>query len=89
MRDLFQVVFELKKKEIEMARQQIQSKTIHEHQTLSLNIKSNIASNDISNLTSTNKSINESSKSNAKEVKYIIVDIRKKKNYFGFEYFLN
>lgn len=32
MRDLFQVVFELKKKEIELARQHIQSKTIHEHQ---------------------------------------------------------
>lgn len=33
MRDLFQVVFELKKKEIELARQHIQSKTIqiHEH----------------------------------------------------------
>ncbi|ETN60663.1 disabled [Anopheles darlingi] len=33
MRDLFQVVFELKKKEIELARQHIQSKiTAHEHQ---------------------------------------------------------
>uniref|UniRef100_A0A1I8NVB6 PID domain-containing protein n=1 Tax=Stomoxys calcitrans TaxID=35570 RepID=A0A1I8NVB6_STOCA len=31
MRDLFQVVFELKKKEIELARQQIQSKSIHHH----------------------------------------------------------
>ncbi|XP_030386443.1 protein disabled [Scaptodrosophila lebanonensis] len=31
MRDLFQVVFELKKKEIEMARQQIQGKTLHDH----------------------------------------------------------
>ncbi|XP_041452185.1 protein disabled isoform X3 [Drosophila obscura] len=31
MRDLFQVVFELKKKEIEMARQQIQGKSLHEH----------------------------------------------------------
>nr|XP_036220077.1 protein disabled isoform X3 [Bactrocera oleae] len=36
MRDLFQVVFELKKKEIELARQQIQSKSIHEHQLASL-----------------------------------------------------
>lgn len=35
MRDLFQVVFELKKKEIELARQQIQSKSIHDHQSLS------------------------------------------------------
>lgn len=31
MRDLFQVVFELKKKEIELARQQIQSKSLHHH----------------------------------------------------------
>ncbi|KFB51457.1 AGAP006528-PA-like protein [Anopheles sinensis] len=36
MRDLFQVVFELKKKEIELARQHIQSKiTAHEHQAVS------------------------------------------------------
>ncbi|XP_035791589.1 protein disabled-like isoform X2 [Anopheles albimanus] len=36
MRDLFQVVFELKKKEIELARQHIQSKiTAHEHQAAS------------------------------------------------------
>lgn len=40
MRDLFQVVFELKKKEIELARQQIQSKTLHEHQPITLTIKS-------------------------------------------------
>ncbi|KAG4073767.1 hypothetical protein HA402_000991 [Bradysia odoriphaga] len=40
MRDLFQVVFELKKKEIELARQHIQSKTIHEHQPVTLSIKS-------------------------------------------------
>lgn len=39
MRDLFQVVFELKKKEIELARQHIQSKIIHEHQPITLNIK--------------------------------------------------
>lgn len=39
MRDLFQVVFELKKKEIEMARQHIQSKAIHDHQPVPLNIK--------------------------------------------------
>lgn len=41
MRDLFQVVFELKKKEIELARQHIQSKSIHDHQPVTLNIKSN------------------------------------------------
>lgn len=39
MRDLFQVVFELKKKEIELARQHIQSKTIHEHQPVTLSVK--------------------------------------------------
>lgn len=41
MRDLFQVVFELKKKEIELARQHIQSKSMHDHQPITLNIKSN------------------------------------------------
>lgn len=40
MRDLFQVVFELKKKEIELARQHIQSKSIPDHQPVTLNIKS-------------------------------------------------
>lgn len=40
MRDLFQVVFELKKKEIELARQQLQNKSIHEQQTIALNIRS-------------------------------------------------
>lgn len=40
MRDLFQVVFELKKKEIELARQHIQSKTIQERQPITLTIKS-------------------------------------------------
>lgn len=42
MRDLFQVVFELKKKEIELARQHIQSKTIHEHQPVTLSVKTSI-----------------------------------------------
>ncbi|XP_031633424.1 protein disabled isoform X4 [Contarinia nasturtii] len=42
MRDLFQVVFELKKKEIELARQHIQSKTIHDHQPVTLNIKNTL-----------------------------------------------
>ncbi|XP_055528741.1 protein disabled isoform X2 [Wyeomyia smithii] len=41
MRDLFQVVFELKKKEIELARQHIQSKiTAHEHQAVAMSVKS-------------------------------------------------
>lgn len=44
MRDLFQVVFELKKKEIELARQHIQSKSIHDHQPVTLNIKSPLES---------------------------------------------
>lgn len=39
MRDLFQVVFELKKKEIELARQHIQSKTIQDLHPVALNIK--------------------------------------------------
>jgi disabled homolog 2 len=40
MRDLFQVVFELKKKEIELARQQIQSKiSAHEHQAIAQAVK--------------------------------------------------
>lgn len=42
MRDLFQVVFELKKKEIELARQHLQSKTIHEHQPSTLSVKNSI-----------------------------------------------
>lgn len=42
MRDLFQVVFELKKKEIELARQHIQSKVIHHDQPITLNIKSTL-----------------------------------------------
>uniref|UniRef100_A0A182TCC2 PID domain-containing protein n=1 Tax=Anopheles maculatus TaxID=74869 RepID=A0A182TCC2_9DIPT len=55
MRDLFQVVFELKKKEIELARQHIQSKiTAHEHQavTASLTAKSG-SSSSTNNNTST------------------------------------
>ncbi|XP_050073184.1 protein disabled [Anopheles maculipalpis] len=55
MRDLFQVVFELKKKEIELARQHIQSKiTAHEHQavTASLAAKSG-GSSSATNNTST------------------------------------
>ncbi|XP_055385298.1 protein disabled isoform X6 [Condylostylus longicornis] len=45
MRDLFQVVFELKKKEIELARQQIQSKSVHDHQPMPLLISSGNKSN--------------------------------------------
>ncbi|XP_060652895.1 protein disabled [Drosophila nasuta] len=40
MRDLFQVVFELKKKEIEMARQQIQGKALHDHASQLANLSS-------------------------------------------------
>lgn len=40
MRDLFQVVFELKKKEIELARQHIQSKAIHEQNPVTFSMKS-------------------------------------------------
>lgn len=46
MRDLFQVVFELKKKEIELARQHIQSKiTQHEHQQVVLSVRNNALDN--------------------------------------------
>ncbi|XP_037905008.1 protein disabled isoform X3 [Hermetia illucens] len=65
MRDLFQVVFELKKKEIEMARQQIQSKIIHEHQPITLNVKS--TGTDPLN-SGYNKSSSETTKANAKEM---------------------
>lgn len=60
MRDLFQVVFELKKKEIELARQHIQSKAVHEHQPITLTIKS--SGLESSNVTYT-KTINEASSS--------------------------
>lgn len=70
MRDLFQVVFELKKKEIELARQHIQSKSTHDHQPVTLNIKSSAL--DSSHVTYS-KSHNESSSTNkfvtTKEVK--------------------
>lgn len=43
MRDLFQVVFELKKKEIELARQHIQNKiTLHEHQQVAQAVKNSV-----------------------------------------------
>lgn len=68
MRDLFQVVFELKKKEIELARQHIQSKTIHEHQPVTLSVKSSIldSSSPLSNKISHEPS---TSKTSHKEVK--------------------
>ncbi|XP_005182350.1 protein disabled isoform X3 [Musca domestica] len=44
MRDLFQVVFELKKKEIELARQQIQSKSMHHHDQHQLSSLSSLKS---------------------------------------------
>lgn len=56
MRDLFQVVFELKKKEIELARQHIQSKTIHEHQPITLTVKSSAVE---SSSPPYNKTVNE------------------------------
>ena len=43
MRDLFQVVFELKKKEIELAKQHIQNRiTAHEHQQVAMSVKNSI-----------------------------------------------
>ncbi|XP_053684170.1 protein disabled [Sabethes cyaneus] len=53
MRDLFQVVFELKKKEIELARQHIQSKiTAHEHQAVAMSVKSSNADGYSKNMSS-------------------------------------
>lgn len=65
MRDLFQVVFELKKKEIELARQHIQSKTIHEHQPIatSLSVKSSGSNVDSTSPTYASKILAEPSTS--------------------------
>lgn len=63
MRDLFQVVFELKKKEIELARQQIQSKTtLHDILPLTLNIKSSMNNGSITALTSSKVNNSEGAK---------------------------
>lgn len=71
MRDLFQVVFELKKKEIELARQHIQSKTVHEHQPITLNIKSSGMESSNVSVTYT-KSISEPSTSKYTPAKEVI-----------------
>lgn len=70
MRDLFQVVFELKKKEIELARQHIQSKSIHDHQPVTLNIKTSaLESSHVTYSKSHNESSSTSKYAAAKEVK--------------------
>lgn len=69
MRDLFQVVFELKKKEIELARQHIQSKTIHEHQPVTLHVKSSTLE---SSSPPFNKTSNEPTTSKAAAQKEVI-----------------
>lgn len=68
MRDLFQVVFELKKKEIELARQQIQSKTLHEHQPITLTIKSSALDSHVT-YTKSHQATTSSSYVPGKEVK--------------------
>lgn len=76
MRDLFQVVFELKKKEIELARQHIQSKAIHDHQP-PLNIKNtSVESSHVSYSKTNNTEIILSSKyATAKEVRRYIATL--------------
>lgn len=76
MRDLFQVVFELKKKEIELARQHIQSKSIPDHQPVTLHIKSALdVSHSTYNKTMDHSESNVTSKYTHKEVRttYIII----------------
>lgn len=69
MRDLFQVVFELKKKEIELARQHIQSKSIPDHQPVTLNIKSAMdSSHSTYNKTDHSETLNVPSKYTHKQV---------------------
>lgn len=74
MRDLFQVVFELKKKEIELARLHIQSKTtVHEHQPITLNIKTASGTHETPNIsvTYTKASSNEPTTSKYSGVKEV------------------
>ncbi|KAL5292877.1 DAB2 family protein [Megaselia abdita] len=74
MRDLFQVVFELKKKEIELARQQIQSKTtLHDILPLTLNIKGSMNNGSITTLTSSK--INNSEGAKAKTSPESVADL--------------
>lgn len=74
MRDLFQVVFELKKKEIELARQQIQSKTINDlHHPLTLNIKGSINNGSITALTSSKVNNTEGAKAKVRRLFYFKV----------------
>lgn len=72
MRDLFQVVFELKKKEIELARQHIQSKSIHDHTPVTFSVKNNNL--DSSNVSYTKPINNENAnKSTNKTVRIIFL----------------
>lgn len=76
MRDLFQVVFELKKKEIELARQHIQSKSIPDHQPVTLHIKNSL---DVSHSTYNKADHSESnitSKYTNKEVRGSVFSLR-------------
>lgn len=62
MRDLFQVVFELKKKEIELAKQHIQNRiTAHEHQQVAMSVKNSIL--DLNKSPEASKSMSKADKS--------------------------
>lgn len=74
MRDLFQVVFELKKKEIELARQQIQIKTLHEHQPITLTIKSSALDSHVT-YTKNQHATSSSLYAPGKEVHAIIISV--------------
>lgn len=86
MRDLFQVVFELKKKEIELARQHIQSKSIQDRQPVTINIKNTLDSSH----STYNKEHSEPSATSKYAHKEVYIRNRNKIYvYESFDYFLS
>lgn len=76
MRDLFQVVFELKKKEIELARQHIQSKSISDHQPVTLSVKTAMdSSHSTYNKSDHSDTLTVTSKYTHKQVKFVNVAV--------------